>query len=114
MGNTGVIDIGAAYPSITDNARYVVAWSQQHDVSNDTGSYADVFLQDQTSLATYRISQRVDTGEGGNSDSYSPSLGAGGHVVFTSDASNLVDGDTNSVRDVFVASLDAIFDASFE
>lgn len=114
MGNAGALDIGAAYPSITNSARYVIAWSQQHDVSNDTGSYADVFLQDQISRTTYRVSQRVDTGEGGNSDSYSPSLGAGGRVVFASDASNLVDGDSNGARDIFVATLDAIFDAGFD
>ena len=64
--------------------------------------------------ATYRVSQRADTGDGGNSDSYSPSLGAGGRVVFASDASNLVDGDTNNARDIFVATLDEMFSAGFE
>ncbi len=114
MGDGGAIDIGAAYPSITNSARYVIDWSQQHNVSDDTGSYADIFLQDQKSKMTYKISQRVDTGVGGNSDSYSPSLGAGGRIVFASDASNLVDGDTNGARDIFVAILDTIFDAGFE
>ena len=114
MGDGGVIDIGATYPSVTDSGRYVLAWSQSHDVANDTGTFADVFLQDQIALATYRISQRADTGEGGNSDSYSPSLGAGGRVVFASDASNLVDGDTNGARDIFVATLDALFSSGFE
>ena len=114
MGDGGAFDIGAAYPSITNCARYVLDWTQQHDVSSDTGSYADVFLQDQKSKTTFKISQRVDTGAGGNSDSYSPSLGAGGRVVFASDASNLVDGDTNGARDIFVATLDSIFDAGFE
>lgn len=40
--------------------------------------------------------------QGGNADSYSPSLSADGQVVaFVSDATNLVAGDTNNLPDVF-------------
>ena len=39
----------------------------------------------------------------GNTDSYNPSISADGRfVAFDSDASNIVPGDTNSNRDIFV------------
>lgn len=45
----------------------------------------------------------------GNSPSYSPVVSAlGRHVAFLSDASNLVNGDTNSVADLFLRDRDAL------
>jgi hypothetical protein len=45
-------------------------------------------------------------GSAPNGGSYSPSISADGlHVAFSSDASNLVAGDTNGVRDVFVTNV---------
>jgi hypothetical protein len=42
-------------------------------------------------------------GEEGNNSSNAPSISSDGHhVVFQSEAGNLVEGDTNSVRDIFV------------
>src|SRR4028119_292088 len=42
-------------------------------------------------------------GNQGNSDSYTPSVSADGRfVAFSSDASNLVPGDTNNNNDIFV------------
>jgi Tol biopolymer transport system component len=44
-----------------------------------------------------------NTGEEGNAVSYHPCLSAEGrYVAFSSDASNLVTGDTNAQRDIFV------------
>lgn len=54
---------------------------------------------------TTRVSVASD-GTEGNSDSYYPSISASGrHVAFDSLASNLVSGDTNGSRDVFVHKL---------
>lgn len=55
------------------------------------------------------VTQRVSLGTGdaeGNAGSFNPSLSADGrYVVFDSDAGNLVPGDTNNARDVFVRDL---------
>ena len=51
---------------------------------------------------TERVSVASD-GAQGNSDSYAPSISADGrYIVFASDATNLVEGDTNGETDIFV------------
>ncbi len=71
-------------------------------VPNDTHPARDVFVHDAHSGETARIS--VDSnGMEGNGHSEWPSLSADGrYVVFSSYASNLVEGDTNGRGDVFV------------
>jgi hypothetical protein len=71
-------------------------------VSGDTNGSADIFVHDRQTGATTRVS--VDSaGNQGNSHSYYPAISADGrYVAFSSDASNLVLGDTNGIRDVFV------------
>jgi Tol biopolymer transport system component len=71
-------------------------------VPGDTNFRADVFLRDLSAGTTRRVS--VATGGGQASDDSSfPSLSAdGSKVAFSSFASDLVSGDTNQVRDVFV------------
>ena len=103
------------YPSISNSGRYAVAWSQTMNiVAGDTDAYSDVFLHDFVAARTFRISQRADTGAPANGHSYMPLIGGAGHVVFASDASNLVDGDNNGLRDIFVATLDSVFAGGFE
>jgi Tol biopolymer transport system component len=97
-------------PSISADGRYVAFWSRATNlVSGDTNGAWDVFVHDRQSGATERAS--VDsTGVQGNGDSGGqlpfhivPSISADGrYVAFWSDASNLVSGDTNAARDVFV------------
>src|SRR5262245_8495499 len=89
--------------SISDNGRYVAFDSVATNlVPGDTNGAADVFLHDVKTGLTTRIS--VDSsGAQGNGDSTSPAIsGNGRFVVFLSLASNLVPGDTNAARDVFV------------
>jgi hypothetical protein len=63
---------------------------------------SDIFVHDRLPGTTERTSVRTDGGEG-NDGSFRPSIsGAGGLVAFSSNATNLVDGDTNVVRDIFV------------
>ena len=63
---------------------------------------ADVVLFDRRSGATKRMSVAGGGGEA-NGDSERPALsGSGRLVIFESDASNLVTGDTNQFTDVFV------------
>jgi Tol biopolymer transport system component len=71
-------------------------------VADDRNGLTDIFLYDLKSHTTKRIS--VGTG-GVESDGLSraPVISADGrYVAFESDATNLVDGDTNGARDVFV------------
>ena len=93
-------------PAINGNGRLVAFFSFASNlVPGDTNGADDVFVRDLQSGTTTRVS--VDTtGAQANGGSYSPALSADGRfVAFVSDASNLVAGDTNSARDVFVHDL---------
>lgn len=70
-------------------------------VSGDTNGKSDVFVRDRTASTTSRTSVGP-SGAQANGSSSSPSIsGDRRYVAFSSDASNLVSGDTNNVRDVF-------------
>ena len=81
-----------------------MAWSSSASnlVRGDTNGKADVFVRDRTRGTTIRVSVSSNQRQG-NQGSLSPVLSADGRrVVFHSDASNLVPGDTNDVNDVFL------------
>jgi Ca2+-binding RTX toxin-like protein len=92
--------------AISADGRYVVFESDASNlVSGDTNGTRDVFVKDLTTNTITRISTAAD-GTQGNSNSYNAAISADGrYVVFESDASNLVSGDTNGTRDVFVKDL---------
>jgi WD40 repeat protein len=71
-------------------------------VAGDTNNKQDVFVHDRNTGITERVS--VDSsGKQGNGASYTASISSDGNVVvFESDATNLVSGDTNGFKDVFV------------
>ena len=90
-------------PSLSADGRYVAFASQASNlVTGDTNGTSDVFVRDRQTGATTRVS--VDSsGTQGNNGSAEPSLSADGrYVAFTSQADNLVTGDTNGKADVFV------------
>ncbi|NJN95284.1 MAG: hypothetical protein HC875_14840 [Anaerolineales bacterium] len=72
-------------------------------VSGDTNGVEDIFVRDWQTGQTSLISI-TSNGTSGNAPSYTPSISADGrYVVFASDASDLVNNDTNgAVADVFV------------
>ena len=99
---------GSFNSSISADGRFVVFHSYASNlVAGDTNGESDVFIRDRLAGTTERIT--VDSsGSQANSYSYvtagepntvSPD---GRFVVFISDASNLVDGDTNGEWDVFI------------
>ncbi len=90
-------------PAISANGRYVVFASDASNlVAGDTNGASDIFLRDTQTNTTTRISVASD-GTQTSGNSFSPTVSAdGGFVVFSSDASNLVAGDTNGATDVFV------------
>lgn len=90
-------------PAISDDGRMVAFASNATNLVNgDTNGTTDVFLKDWTTGAIERISTSVGGGNA-NGASTEPALSDDGcTVTFTSAASNLVNGDTNGVTDIFV------------
>ncbi|MEA3402517.1 MAG: FlgD immunoglobulin-like domain containing protein [Armatimonadota bacterium] len=90
-------------PSISADGRYVAFYSDAVNlVPVDTNGWWDVFVHDQQTGQTTRVSVASD-GTQGNDRSRGPSISADGrYVAFNSYASNLVPGDTNGQRDIFV------------
>ena len=93
----------SAFPSISDNGRQVAFSSAASNlVSGDGNGLQDIFVRDLAAATTRRVSVS-STGAGGNGPSIFPAISGNGDVVaFVSDATNLVPGDTNGSRDVFV------------
>jgi len=91
-------------PGLSADGRFVAFYSEAPNlVPGDTNAATDVFVHDRRSGATKRISVAPGSGES-NGDSVRPALSADGRVVvFESDASNLVAGDSNHFTDIFVA-----------
>jgi cold shock CspA family protein len=89
--------------SISADGRYVAFKSYASDlVSGDTNNAGDVFVHDQQTGQTTRVSI-ASNGAQGNELSIKPVISADGrYVAFESWASNLVTGDTNGQEDVFV------------
>lgn len=90
-------------PAISADGRYVAFQSSASNlVAGDTNGTSDVFVRNRMA----KMTRRVSVGMGGaDSDNPSgqPDISADGrYVAFSSDASNLVVGDTNSTSDVFV------------
>jgi hypothetical protein len=91
--------------SISADGRYVAFGSEANNlVEDDTNGKRDIFIHDRETGETTRVSVASD-GSQGNDFSYGASISAYGRcVAFTSEASNLVDDDTNNLKDVFVSS----------
>jgi Tol biopolymer transport system component len=92
--------------SISADGRYVGFDSNASNlVTGDSNGHQDCFVRDRQMGTTTRISVS-SSGAQGNSNSDSPQLRADGRfVVFESDASNLVSGDSNGQTDVFLRDL---------
>jgi Tol biopolymer transport system component len=72
-------------------------------VEGDNNGVADVFVHGSVSGTTLRVSVSTN-GQEADQKCWSPSISSDGqYVVFWTSASNLVDGDTNGRRDVFLS-----------
>ncbi len=93
-------------PSISADGRFVAFESTATNlVAGDTNSVSDIFVYDRQTGSIERVS--VDNnGIEGNATSTISSISADGQfVAFESVANNLVIGDTNAVKDIFVRDL---------
>ncbi|MGZ5345297.1 MAG: TolB family protein [Actinomycetota bacterium] len=90
--------------AISATGRYVAFDSGASDlVAGDTNTHYDVFVHDRTTGKTERVSVRSNGNEGNGESYYNVDISADGRfVTFSSDATNLVPGDTNGATDVFV------------
>ena len=90
-------------PALSADGRVVAFRSKASNlVRGDTNAVEDVFVRDMERHRTTRVSVS-SSGAQADKPSAQPSLSEDGrYVVFTSDATNLVTGDTNHVTDVFV------------
>ena len=94
-------------PDITRDGRFIVFRSFSSNLTTDdsNGQY-DIFLHDRESGVTKKISKHRD-GTQGNSNSSNPRFSEDGQFVFfISNASTLVDSDTNNLSDIFKFSIE--------
>lgn len=89
--------------SISADGRYIAFHTfNPLDAADTNGGKYDIYLYDRLSKKNTLISMS-SAGVIGNGDSLLPSISADGRfIAFISDASNLVDGDTNQYMDIFV------------
>jgi Tol biopolymer transport system component len=101
-------DAFSSAPQASADGRFVVFQSTASDLTaNDTnGATSDIFVRDVQQHKTALVSVNAAGTASGNGASSEASLTPDGRfVVFTSDASDLVVGDINEKRDVFVRDL---------
>ena len=90
-------------PSLSGDGRYVAFNSGATNlVPGDTNGYWDVFVHDRETGTTTRVSVATDGIQANDESSGLHMSYDGRYVVFSSDATNLVPGDTNEGRDIFV------------
>lgn len=100
-GPSGIIGV-----SLSADGRFVAFDSQASNlVPGDTNGVTDVFVRDLTKGVTVRASVTSSGGQGTGHSLAVAISGDGRFVAFSSDADNLVAGDRNRMRDVFVRDL---------
>ena len=92
-----------ARPAISADGRVVVFQSTSPNiVSGDSSGARHIYAYDRITKKITRVSVN-DSGKPGDKQSFGASISSDGrYVAFISDATNLVEGDTNDKQDVFV------------
>ncbi len=93
------------YPVISGDGRFVMFESPATNlVSGDTNGKTDIFLRDWMNGQTIRVSLSAAGVQGNDESSWGEAVSADGrYIAFSSQAGNLVPGDTNGYADAFVA-----------
>jgi hypothetical protein len=101
--NGAQANLGSSDAKISGNGRFVAIASEASNlVAGDTNGVGDLFVHDLATQSTSRASVHSN-GTQGNKKSFDARISADGrYVTFDSDAGNLVAGDTNGARDIFV------------
>lgn len=93
-GWLGALSAGGRYVAFTSDSSNIVV--------GDTNGTNDVFLKDTQTGTVIRVSTSSSGAEANAGSAYQDVSADGRYVVFQSDASNLVAGDTNNEVDIFV------------
>jgi hypothetical protein len=95
--------VSSVQPSISDSGRFVAYHSRATNlVPADTNNQQDIFFRDRVNGTTTLVTVST-VGAQADGDSFAPNIsGNGQFIAFVSAATNLVNGDTNGVSDVFV------------
>lgn len=94
---------GSIVGSITPDSRYVTYFSQATNlVLGDTNGVGDIFLRDRLTNTTERISVASDESQSNGASRFPQISPDSRYVVFQSEATNLVAGDTNGKWDIFL------------
>jgi hypothetical protein len=104
ISSTGEQGDNASWSAAIGPGGVIVAFDSQASnlVDDDTNDVGDVFVHDPTTGDTSRVSEDSEAIEG-NGGSSNPAISVEGrYVAFDSWASNLVLGDTNTKRDIFL------------
>lgn len=89
-------------PSISGDGRFVMFYSLGPIVASDTNGVRDLYLHDRVTRQTELLSVSI-AGVPGNGASWEGAISDDGRfVVFESDATNFVPGDTNGARDIYL------------
>jgi Tol biopolymer transport system component len=89
----------------SDGTRLLFRSNATNLVPGDTNRRDDIFIRDLTTDVTTRVSTTA-SGDQANGDSYFAAFAPdGSKVVFVSNATNLVTGDTNGIADMFIKDL---------
>ena len=96
-------DAQSSGASISGNGRYVVFQSDATNlVAGDSNGTTDIFVRDLQTNTTTRVSTATDGSQSNDLSGQAVISADGRYVVFFSLASNLVQGDTNGLRDIFL------------
>lgn len=106
MGTGNVAaDADSHAAQLSPNGRFAAFQSEANNLSNIDGPSEDVFLRDIPNDTTHFVSRAFDNTTGADGGSESKDVTNDGTVVFESYASDVVSGDANNARDVFVRRL---------
>ena len=91
-------DDASGASSVSGDGRFIAYESSANNLlASDSNDHSDIFVYDRTTGSTEQLTINADMG------SFNPSISEDGRfVAFESNATNLVVGDTNGQRDIFV------------
>jgi probable HAF family extracellular repeat protein len=102
------------YGGISADGRYVVFNSNAKVVPEKSSTLEDIFVRDLKNGTTVRLSVAVGGGDPNRPSAMPTISGSGRFVIFDSEASNLVAGDTNDDTDVFRVDRDTDHDGVYD
>ncbi len=92
-------------PAISADGRYVVYRSLATDLTlvPADGSHSNIYLFDRVTRTNLLVSKQYDGNFGANGDCDQPAISRNGrYITYSSLASNLISGDTNTMRNIYM------------